>query len=176
MRALERGAREKPVDARGLQSAGVCAVQPVDLAPDIVDQGRPVEAPFLAGPAEPASVGKFATIAAAIDEQLLRHAAADHAGAADAILLGDTHARAQLGSQPRRANPAGARADDEQIVVVMSHLASGSCTAQRSHAASAGHDSQIGEPKEQAVLHHARNALPVSYTHLTLGDAAKGAI
>src|SRR3990172_12544687 len=93
-----------------------------------------VEAKPPAGPAEPFCVGELAAIAAAIDEQLLRHAAADHAGAADAILLGDADARAELGRQPRRADPARARADDEQVVVVMSHLASGSSAAQRSDA------------------------------------------
>ncbi len=79
-------------------------------------------------------------------------------------------------AKPRRADPAGARANDEQIVVVLSHLASGSCAAQRSDAASAGHDSQIGEPKEQAVLDHARHALQGKGEHLGLGDAAEGAI
>ena len=52
MRTFQHGAGEKVVDPRGLQCAGIDAVQPVDLAPDIMDQRRPVEAQALEGPAE----------------------------------------------------------------------------------------------------------------------------
>ena len=176
MRAFQHGAGEEAVDPRPLQGAGIDAVQPVDLALDVVDQRRPVEAQILASPAEAARIGEIAAVLAAIDQQLLRHAAADHAGAADAIFLGDADARAELGRKPRRADPARARANDEQIVVVLSQLASGSCAAQSSDAAFARHDSQIGEPKKQPVLDHAGHAFQGKGEHLGLGDGAEGAI
>src|SRR5262249_26507739 len=50
-----------------------------------------------------------------VDEELLRHAAADHAGPADAIFLGDRHLGAVRGGDARRAHPARARADDEEV-------------------------------------------------------------
>ena len=54
----------------------------------------------------------------AVDEQFLGHAAADHAGAADPIFLGDGDAGAVRGRDPRRAHAARAGADDEQVIVV----------------------------------------------------------
>ena len=56
-----------------------------------------------------------------IDQQLLRHAAADHAGAAHAVLFGDHDARAVTGRDPGGAHPARTASDDEQIDVELSH-------------------------------------------------------
>ena len=53
-----------------------------------------------------------------VDEELLRHAAADDAGAADPVGLGDGDARSRRRRLPRRADAARAGADDEKIVVV----------------------------------------------------------
>ena len=44
VRTHQRGAGEKLVDPGRVQDAGIDPVQPVDLAPDIMDQRRPVEA------------------------------------------------------------------------------------------------------------------------------------
>src|SRR6185437_16121903 len=64
---FERGAVEDNVYAGLLQGPRIDAVQPIHLAPDIADQGRPVEAQTLAGPAETARFRKGAPIAATID-------------------------------------------------------------------------------------------------------------
>ena len=97
MRAFDGRPRQEAIDAGILERARVNAVQPVDLRHDIVDQRRPVEAHVLTRPAEIACVLDLAAIAAAIDKQLFRNAAADHAGPADAIFLGDADAHAELG-------------------------------------------------------------------------------
>src|SRR5262249_40198353 len=56
-------------------------------------------------------------------QKFFGHAATDHAGAADAILLRDHHACAVARSDARRAHAAGARAHDEQVDVVLRHAA-----------------------------------------------------
>src|SRR5690606_30026599 len=54
-----------------------------------------------------------------VDHELLGHAAADDAGPAHAMLLGDGHPRARHGRHPGRTHAAGAGADDEEVVVVV---------------------------------------------------------
>ena len=78
----------------------------VDLGEHIVAQHRPVEIAVADVPAEAARVLQILGEMRAVDEQLLGHAAADDAGAADAILLGDRDPRAMRGRNPRGANPA----------------------------------------------------------------------
>src|SRR5262245_52382912 len=129
MWAGKRGAGQETIDATLPQGPRINAVQAIDLAPHIVEQDRPVEAQSLVSPSEATRIGEIPTVTAAIDEELLRHAAADHAGAADAVFLGDADAGAERRGEARRAHPARARADDEEIVVVPSHLASGSRAA-----------------------------------------------
>ena len=97
------------------------AVQPVDLAQHIVAQRRPVERLALDLPAEAPRIDQILGKMRAIDEQLLGHAAADDAGAADAIFLGDGDARAMPRRNPRRPHPAGAGTDDEQVEVISCH-------------------------------------------------------
>ena len=58
---------------------------------------------------------------AGVDEQLFRDAAADDAGAAEAVGLGDGDARAHLRGHARRAHAARTRADDEKIEIVLAH-------------------------------------------------------
>ncbi len=82
------------------------------------DQRRPVEADGRHGPAEPGRILEFVAKAARVDVELLRHAAADHAGAADPEFLGDGDLRAVPRRDARRADAAGAGADDEQVVIV----------------------------------------------------------
>ena len=108
-----RRARQEAVDTGILQRTRVEPVQPVDLDADIVDQRRPIEPYAIASPAERLGIFNLVTISAAIDEQLLRHAAADNACAADAIFLGNADASAGLRCEPRGANPARARANNE---------------------------------------------------------------
>ena len=67
---------------------------------------------------KPARVLQILGEMGAVDEQFLGHAAADHAGAADPIFLGDGDPRAMRGGDPRRAHAARAGADDEEVVIV----------------------------------------------------------
>ena len=60
VRIIEHGAVKNDAHAGLLQRPRIDAVQPIDLAPDIADQRRPVEAQALAGPAEIARVGEGA--------------------------------------------------------------------------------------------------------------------
>ena len=119
---FEHGAGEHELDARLLERASIDAVQPVDLAMNVADQRRPIEAQIATAPAEIARVGKGVGIPAAVDEQLLRHAAADHAGAADAIFLGDGHLGAKLCRESPGTHAARTCPDHEQIAVVATHL------------------------------------------------------
>ncbi len=94
------------------------AFQPRDLRILVGDQHVPVEFRAWHGPAETAGVLEILGKVAGIDEQLLGDAAADDAGAAETVFLGDGDARAMARRQPAGAHPARAAADDEEIVVV----------------------------------------------------------
>ena len=54
------------------------------------------------------------------DQKLLRHAAADHAGAAHPVFFGDHDPRAITGRDPRGAHAARTAADDKQIDIELS--------------------------------------------------------
>ncbi len=116
---------EDDLDAVIGQRVGIGAVDPVDLLHHIVAQPRPVE-PEIVGhvPAEALGVLQILGEMRAIDEQLLGHAAADDAGAADAIFLGHRDLRAVGRRNARRARAARARTDDEKVVVILSHVMS----------------------------------------------------
>ena len=73
------------------------------------------------GPAEARGVLDLVADVRAEHEQLLRHAAADHAGAAHPVFFGDHDARAVAGRDPGGANAARTASDDEQIDVELSH-------------------------------------------------------
>src|SRR5438270_252068 len=79
---------------------------PRDLLVLVGDQHVPVEMPFGDGPAEAGGILEILAKMAGIDEQLLWNAAADHAGAAEAVFLGDGDARAGLCRQPARPHAA----------------------------------------------------------------------
>ena len=89
-----------------------------DLLVLVGDQHVPVEFRPRHRPAEAAGILEILDIVAGIDEQLLGDAAADHAGAAEAVFLGDGDLGAVAGRQPAGAHAARAAADDEEIVVV----------------------------------------------------------
>ena len=72
-------------------------------------------------PAETLGVLEVVAEPAGVDEQLLRHAAADDAGAAEPILLGDPDPGAVLGGHARRPNAARAAADHEKVEVEFAH-------------------------------------------------------
>jgi hypothetical protein len=70
---------------------------------------------------KPAGILELVGETAGIDQQLLGHAAADDAGAADAIRysLGQPDPDAETCRDPSRAHAAGAATDNEQIIVVV---------------------------------------------------------
>ena len=121
LRVLDHGADIGDVHAGLFQIGAVDALEAGDLGVLVLDQRRPVEARLAHGPAETGRVLELVPEAAGIDHQLLRHAAADHAGAAEAVLLGEHH----LGAVARRdaggPHAAGASADDEKIHVKRAH-------------------------------------------------------
>ena len=103
------------LDLGAIEIGGVGLLEPVDLLVLVGDQRRPIELRLGHRPAEARGILEFLGEARGIDQQLLRHAAADHAGAADPILLGDHHPRAIAGRDAGGTDPARTRADDEQI-------------------------------------------------------------
>ena len=118
---LDHGAAFRDRDLRAFQVCGVGRLEPRDLAVLVGDQRFPVERGLAHRPAVAGRILELVGKARGIHQQLLRHAAADHAGAADAIFLRHHHARAMAGRDPRRAHAAGSGTDDEQIDVVISH-------------------------------------------------------
>ena len=73
------------------------------------------------GPAEAGGVLDVVADVRADHEQLFRHAAADHAGAAHPVLFGDHDPGAVAGGDAGGANAARTTADDEEIDVELSH-------------------------------------------------------
>ena len=121
VRVFEHGAALDEGDLEALERAGVGGFQPRDLAILVGDQRRPVKVRLGNRPAVTGRILEFVGKARGIDQKLLRHAAADDAGAADAIFLGDHHARAVTRRNARGPHAARARADDKQIDVVVRH-------------------------------------------------------
>src|SRR5207237_4518513 len=74
------------------------------------------------GPAETGGVLDLVADVRAEHEQLFRHAAADHAGAAHPVFFGDHDPGAVVGCDAGGANAARTTADDEQIDVELSHI------------------------------------------------------
>src|SRR5690606_7567989 len=103
------------------EAAPIEALEPRDLAILVGDQCRPVEFAFADTPAITRRILEVLGKLRGIDEQLLGHAATDHACAAEAIFLGDRHALAHRRGKAARANPAGAAANDKKVVVEFGH-------------------------------------------------------
>ena len=108
--------------ARFLDIGGVDALEPRDLLVLVGDQRRPVEGDVRDGPAEAGGVLDLVVDVRADHEQLFRHAAADHAGAAHPVFFGDHDLGAVAGRDAGGANAARTTADDEQIDVELSHV------------------------------------------------------
>ena len=113
VRACQLGALVEDRDVVICEGLGVSALKPTDLCQNIVAQHGPVEPLFRNVPAEHGRVVEVLGEMRAIDEQLLGHTAADHAGAADLMLLGDGDARAIGSGHARGAHAARAGADHE---------------------------------------------------------------
>ena len=122
MRVLEHRARLDDLGAGLLEVGRIGRLQARDLLVLVGDQRRPVERARRDRPAEAGRVLDLLMHMRGIDQELLRHAAADHAGAADPVLLRHQHARAVAGGDPRGAHAARTATDDEQVDVAIGHL------------------------------------------------------
>ena len=94
------------LNTRRFQVADVDAVEPVDLLVLVGKQRRPVEGRLRQAPAETRRVFEAFGEMAGIDEEFLRHAAANDAGAADPVLLGHHHLGTELRSHARGTHTA----------------------------------------------------------------------
>src|ERR1700730_12457239 len=101
---------------------GVEALEPRDLLVLVGNERRPVESHGRDAPAKARSVIDLVANVRADHKQLLRHAAADHAGAAHPIFFGDHDAGAVTGGDAGGANPAGTASNDKQVDVELSHI------------------------------------------------------
>jgi hypothetical protein len=108
-------------DVRLRERVGIDAREPRDLAVLVRYQRGPGKRRAFDGPAVAARVLQVFGVVRGIGEQFLRYAAADHAGAADAVVLGDRHPGAELARHAARAHTAGAGADGEEVVVETRH-------------------------------------------------------
>ena len=132
------------------------------------------------GPAEARGVLEFAVETRGIDQKLLRHAAADHAGAAEPVFLGDHHPRAVPRGDARGAHAARAAADDKQIDVVIGHARHRaealplaifrSAAFDKTNPVRTGENSSPGDADKQAVLHDARHRAKPRRQFRRIGD------
>ena len=111
------------------QHGAVDILQPVDFLGLGGGPAAHVEAGFAKIPAVAARILQAVGKAGGVHHQLLGHAAADHAGAADAAGFGNQHARAQGGRTAGCGNAAGAGANGNQVVVVVHKGVAGPCKA-----------------------------------------------
>ena len=111
----------KHLGAGALDEAAVDAFEPLDLPVLVGEQRRPVEAGAFAGPAVALGVLEVVAEAAGVNQQLLGYAAADRAGAAEPVFLGNRHLGAMAGRDASGAHAARAAADDEEVEVVVAH-------------------------------------------------------
>ena len=95
------------------QDAAIDAVQALNLAILVGDQGLPVEGRAVDGPAVALRLADVLSVVRTVDQQLLRHTADVDAGAAQVAALGDGHFRAKACSEARRTYATGTRTDDE---------------------------------------------------------------
>ena len=124
VRVFQNGAALHQRNLVALERRGIRRFQPCDFQVFVGDQRRPTERRLLDVPAVTGRVFKFVAEARSVDQKLLRHAAADHAGAADAEFLRDHHACTVGRSDARGAHAARTRSDNEQIDFSLAHAPS----------------------------------------------------
>ena len=127
VRPRKHGAFLDQFRTRRREIADIGLVEAVDLLVLVGDKGWPVEGDLLRRPAEAHGILEFLGEFRGVDEELLRHAAADDAGAADAEFLRYGHLRAMARGDAGGAHAARACTDDEEIVVKAGH--EGLCAA-----------------------------------------------
>lgn len=99
------------------QQVAIDAVEAVDLAVLVADQGRPVEARLAGAPAIGPGLFEVFAVVRAVDQQLLRYATDVDAGAAQVAALRHRDAGTEAGGETGGADAPGAGADDEQIEI-----------------------------------------------------------
>src|SRR5215204_6342564 len=98
-----------------LQSGLVGEFQPRNLTIFVGNEGVPVKTRPRHGPPETRRVFKIVGETRSVDQELFRHAAADHASTSNAVLFRNHHARAIAGSDASGAYAARSGADDEEV-------------------------------------------------------------
>src|SRR5690606_33151530 len=101
--------------------AGVDLLEPVELAVLAVDQLGPVELGLAQLPAEAGRVGEVLGVRSAVDQQLLGHAASQHAGTSDPLDFTDGDPGTVFAGPAARGHATGACADGEEIEVELGH-------------------------------------------------------
>jgi len=115
---LHRRAGIEDCHAGRVEARAIGALEPVEFRVEPAPERPPVELARGHVPAIGARLAEGVGEGRCEDHQLLRYAAADDAGPAHAVFLGQRDFRAMLARRdPRRAHPARAAADDEEIVV-----------------------------------------------------------
>ncbi len=117
MRVLEHSTRPNDLDARAFLTGAVQLFQSRDLAVLRRDQGRPVEMRDRQAPAEFRSVVERVAETARVDEQLLRHAAANDTRSSEPVLLGEHDFGAVPRCDARSADASRSAPDHEQVDV-----------------------------------------------------------
>src|SRR6185369_2747543 len=119
---FDHRARLDYLATRFLDIGGVDAFEPGDLLVLVGDERSPVEADLSDGPAEAGGVLDLVMDVRADHEQLFRHAAADHAGAAHSVFFGHHDLGDVAGGDAGGANASRTATDDKQIDVELSHI------------------------------------------------------
>src|SRR5579862_1459428 len=122
VRIGQHGAGLEDLYAGLLQKRAVNGLKPPDFLILVGDQRRPIEGRVRYRPAEAGSVLEFIVETRGIDQKLFRYAAADDAGAAEAVFLGERDARAVLRGNAGRAHAARTAANDEKVKVEIGHI------------------------------------------------------
>ncbi len=110
--ALQQG------DAAVDQQVAVDAVEALDLAVLVGNQGAPVEVPFFQGPTVTCGLLQFIRDMRAVHQQFFRHAADVDAGATQVAAFGHCHFCAEARGKARCAHTAGPGTNHEQIKIV----------------------------------------------------------
>src|SRR4029079_751943 len=168
------GALLDQLGACAFERGHVSALQPRDFAVLVVDQRRPMENRFRHRPAVAGRINKIVGKTRGIKEKLLRHAAADHAGTADAVFFRDHDARAVLARNARGAHATRSRTNDEKVEVVVGHRRL--LTLDDADAARAGENSGLRQTDEQPVLYNTGNAAKLRGQRLRIGNALERGI
>ena len=117
----QSGAAMDDLDAGITEQAFIDAVQALDFGILVVDKGAPIKTFGFGVPAEGGGIGEVVMEVGGIDEHLLGDTADIDAGAAHEHIFGDRHAGAIISRESGGADPAGAGANDKQVVFVVGH-------------------------------------------------------